>query len=201
MPGIRRSTPGRRAFFIEGGSKMRWLSGISIVTVLFVCAIGAFVQARPPARAELKIDAIFSPGGGCEKRIVSEIESAEKSVLVQMYMFTSKPITDALVKSKKRGVDVKVILDQSQEKMAYGRWPVMQKGGVKVFFDRDHEIANSKIILIDDRTIITGSYNFTKAAEEKNAENIVVIENDAELFTKFKANFEQHLGHSHSGRT
>lgn len=161
----------------------------------------AWVEARPPTKAELKIDAIFSPGGGCEKRIVSEIESAEKSVFVQMYMFTSRPIADALVKAKKHGVDVKVILDASQEKMAYGRWPVMQKGGVKVFFDRDHEIANSKIILIDDRTIITGSYNFTKAAEEKNAENVVVIENDAESFAKFKSNFETHLTHSHAGRT
>lgn len=174
------------------------MSGFVIVTAVLL--IGAFVQARPPVKEGLHIDAVFSPGGGCEDRIVKEIEAAEKNVRVQVYIFTSKPISDALVQAKKRGVDVKVVLDKSQEKAAYGRWPVMQKAGIKVHFDREHEVANSKIILIDDRTIITGSYNFTKAAEEKNAENIVIIENDTESFTKFKENFEKHLAHSHSGR-
>ena len=180
---------------------MKGRSTIIGVILLLAWVLAAYVEARPPAKGEVRIDAVFSPGGGCEGRIVKEIESAEKSVCAQVYIFTSKPISDALVQAKKRGVDVKVILDKSQEKAAYGRWPIMQKGGVKVFFDRDHEVANSKIILIDDRTIITGSYNFTKAAEEKNAENIVVIENDTESFAKFKANFESHLSHSHSGRT
>ena len=180
---------------------MRQFLLMAVAALVIACAVGAFVQGRPPVKEGIHIDAVFSPGGGCEDRIVKEIESATQRVCVQVYIFTSKPICDSLVQAKKRGVDVKVILDKSQEKAAFGRWPVMQKSGVKVLFDRDHEVANSKIILIDDRTIITGSYNFTKAAEEKNAENIVIIENDGDSFTKFKENFDKHLAHSHSGKT
>ena len=49
--------------------------------------------------------------------------------------------------------------------------------------------------MIDNRTVITGSFNFTKAAEEKNAENLLVID-DAELVAKYTANWKAHLGHS-----
>jgi phosphatidylserine/phosphatidylglycerophosphate/cardiolipin synthase-like enzyme len=169
------------------------------VTVL---AFGVFASRGAGPRdkeAARTIDALFSPGGGCESRIIEEISSAEKNIRVQMYLFTSKPICDALVAAKKRGVAVQVILDKSQEKMSFGRWPVLKRGGVQVYFDRDHEIANSKIILIDQRAILTGSYNLTQAAEEKNSENLVVIENDEELFEKFLANFEKHRAHSHRG--
>ena len=83
--------------------------------------------------------------------------------------------------------------------MAFGRWPVMKRGGVKVLFDRDHDTANNKIVLIDGKTIITGSYNFTRAAEEKNAENVVIIENSPELCEQFLANFDKHRTHAHPG--
>lgn len=173
--------------------------GTAIAASCIVLAMAYVSAAGPPRRTgdAITVDAVFSPGGGCESRIVQEIAAAEKSVLAQVYLFTSKPISDALIKAKKRGVAVTVILDKSQEKMAYGRWPVMRRGGVQVLFDREHDVANSKIILVDERTVITGSYNFTKAAEEKNAENIVIVQNDEGLARQFKENFDSHLAHSH----
>jgi len=57
-------------------------------------------------------------------------------------------------------------------------------------------IAHNKIMVIDRECVITGSFNFTKAAEEKNAENILVIRGDPDLTSKYIGNFDWHLRHS-----
>ena len=113
-----------------------------------------------------------------------------------MYLFTSKKIADALIDAVEREVDVRVVLDVSERKKRWSKWRILKKGGVKVRFDGDHATANSKIMLIDDETIITGSYNYTKSAETKNSENIVVITGDRSLFDKFRRNFDEHAEHS-----
>jgi phosphatidylserine/phosphatidylglycerophosphate/cardiolipin synthase-like enzyme len=88
-------------------------------------------------------------------------------------------------------VDCEVLADSSQEKMTYGRLPVLRREGVSIRIDHKHKTANNKIILIDDRTIITGSYNYTKAAEEQNAENLLIIKGYRGLFSKYDENYER----------
>lgn len=168
-----------------------------VVGLVLVGSLGyvTLAEGAGPKKRSRKIDACFSPGGNCEDRILEEIGAASQQIRVQMYLFTSKPIADALIAAKKRGVKVQVILDKSQEKGTYGKWPVLRRDGVEIFFDREHETANNKVILIDDHTVITGSYNFTRAAEEKNAENIVII-NDEALCSKYLENFEKHKEHA-----
>ena len=169
-----------------------------------VCAFAAWTHrsavAGPPSKEapdrEGAIEVLFSPGGGCQDRIVQEIGQAKKRIRVQVYMFTAKEIADALIDAKKRGVTCEIIVDRSQEKMVYGRLPGIKKAGVTILVDAEHETANNKIMLIDDNTIITGSYNYTKAAEEKNAENVLFIKNNPELFAKSAANFDSHKSHS-----
>ena len=169
------------------------------VAGLFLCGLlsqttGAenVVAGRKPC----KIDVLFSPDGGCEDRIIEEIDRAKKAIRVQMYFFTSKPIAEALIEAKKRGVKVTVILDSSQQKMTYGRFRVLRRAGISVYFDGEHATANNKIILIDRRTVITGSYNFTKAAEEKNAENVLIIKGEPDVLDRYLDNFKAHRGHS-----
>ena len=67
---------------------------------------------------------------------------------------------------------------------------------IPTYLDARHPIAHNKIILIDGRTIITGSFNFTKQAERNNAENLLVIGGRPKLFAAYEANFREHLGHS-----
>jgi phosphatidylserine/phosphatidylglycerophosphate/cardiolipin synthase-like enzyme len=75
---------------------------------------------------------------------------------------------------------------------------VVSNAGIPTYIDDKHAIAHNKIIIIDQSSIITGSFNFTKAAEEKNAENLLVIRGDDALVKKYLANFKEHLGHSDS---
>ncbi len=167
-----------------------------LIVIASVLTMSSEANQPRPSKQGVRVDAHFSPGGGCESRIVEEIQGAEKSIQGQIHYFTSKSISDALVAAHKRGVSVQLVLDKSQEKMTYGRWPILRRAGVKVFFDREHEVNNNKVLIIDGRTIITGSYNYTKAAEEKNAENILIIENDEDLASKYVADFDKHLKHS-----
>ena len=141
------------------------------------------------------VQVFFSPNGGCTDAVVENVGRAKSTVLVQAYSFTSAPIARALVDAKKRGVKVEVILDKSQKTEKYSGADFLLHEGVPTFIDSKHAIAHNKIMVIDSRTVLTGSFNFTTAAERENAENLLVIEDPA-LAKKYETNWEKHLEHS-----
>ena len=162
-----------------------------LLTLLLLAATPAFAQQGPQ-----DIHPYFSPNGGCTEAIVSALGGARKTVLVQAYSFTSLPIAKALVEAHKRGVDVQVILDKSQRTNRYSGATFLSNEGIPVFIDAAHKIAHNKLMVIDGITVITGSFNFTKAAENGNAENLLIISNAPELAQRYTANWKEHLGHS-----
>ncbi len=132
--------------------------------------------------------------------MVNEINSAKNEILVQAYSFTSKPIAKALVDARKRGIKIEVVLDKSQRREKYTSADFVAHAGIPTYIDDKHAIAHNKIMIIDRSTLITGSFNFTKAAEEKNAENLLVIEGNKPLVDRYIRNFEEHRGHSEGYR-
>jgi phosphatidylserine/phosphatidylglycerophosphate/cardiolipin synthase-like enzyme len=141
------------------------------------------------------VQVFFSPKGGCTDAVVENLNKATNTVLVQAYSFTSAPIAKALVDAERRGVKVKVILDKSQRSQKYTEADFIQRTGIPTWIDAKHAIAHNKIMIIDSKTVLTGSFNFTKAAEEENAENLVVIK-DASIAKEYTANWQAHLNHS-----
>ena len=139
--------------------------------------------------ASASIDVYFSPNGGATDAIVKELSAAKSEILVQAYSFTSAPIAKALSDAKKRGLKVEVILDKSQRSTKYSSMSFVKNQGVPVWIDQKPAIAHSKVMIIDQKTIITGSFNFTKAAEEKNTENLLVIKKEPDLVKKYLQNF------------
>jgi phosphatidylserine/phosphatidylglycerophosphate/cardiolipin synthase-like enzyme len=137
----------------------------------------------------------FSPTGGCTSAITNEIGKAKTTVLVQAYSFTSAPIANALVDAHKRGVKVQVLLDSSQRTEKYSSADFIRNAGITCLIDDAHAIAHNKVVVIDGQTVITGSFNFTRAAEEKNAENLLVI-HDPALAAKYTTNWMAHAKHS-----
>ena len=139
----------------------------------------------------------FSPNGGCTKAIVNEISQAKSEIYIQAYSFTSAPIAKALVEAHKRGIKVEAILDKSNVTGNYSSATYLSNNGIPVFIDSQHAIAHNKIIIIDKETVITGSFNFTRAAEEKNAENLLILKSK-ELANQYLTNWEKHKNHSDS---
>jgi len=139
----------------------------------------------------------FTPGGHCTNLIIETLNKAHKSIYIQAYSFTSFPIAQALVRAKNRGVVVKIILDKSHiKKNQFTLLPFFQKNNIEVWIDYKPAIAHNKLMIIDNNIVITGSFNFTKAAEEKNAENLLVISND-ELAKAYLNNWFARQNQSH----
>jgi phosphatidylserine/phosphatidylglycerophosphate/cardiolipin synthase-like enzyme len=169
--------------------------------LLFVGVMIASVQRQEHAITEERggfttgTRVYFSPNGGCTEAIVASIAEAKTTILVQMYSFTSDPIEQALIAAKNRGIAVRVILDHGQLNVQGGAVMTLAQAGVEVWIDRKHAIAHNKVMIIDDYTVLTGSFNYSAAAENRNAENLLIIKN-ATLTGKYKENFSLHLGHS-----
>ena len=151
---------------------------------------------RQSASEPRSIEVYFSPDGGCTDAIISRLSSAQQTIDIQAYSFTSAPIAKAVSDAHKRGVKVRVILDKSQRTARYTSATYLFNQGVPVFIDDKHAIAHNKIMLIDGQTIITGSFNFSKSAEERNAENLLIISGYPELMEQYAANFGAHLSHT-----
>src|SRR5258708_3530135 len=127
----------------------------------------AFAAGLPTQAASTpKIEAFFSPSGGCTEAVTKALDRATNTVLVQAYSFTSAPIAKALVDAHKRGVKIMVILDKSQRTEKYSSADFVAHAGIETFIDAKHAIAHNKVMVIDGYKVITGSFNFTKAAEE-----------------------------------
>ena len=152
-----------------------------------------------PAQATGKgaptVEVYFSPKGGCTEAVVKALDAAKTTVLVQAYSFTSAPIAKALVDAARRGVKVDVLLDKSQRTEKYSSADFVAHEGIPTRIDAAHAIAHNKVMVIDGTTVLTGSFNFTKAAEEHNAENLLVIQDPA-LAEKYAANWKVHSEHS-----
>lgn len=181
--------------------------------VVLLAAVLEFSAPAIASKGAGNVDAYFSPRGGVTAAIVNEIDGASKKILVQAYSFTSKPIANALIRAERRGAEVTVIIDggelglkrkpkrhrsfdKPQKRKKFSPAWLFKNTGIRLYADNKHEIAHNKVMIIDDKTLITGSFNFTRQAEEENAENLLVIKDNPALVEKYVGNFNDHLRHS-----
>ena len=168
-------------------------------TVFFILVLIAVfpgvIFARDISLHNAPAQVFFSPHDGATGAIIKEIASAKSEILVQAYSFTSAPIAKGLLDAHKRRVRVEAILDKSHQKDRYTSATFLSNSGIPVYIDSDHAIAHNKIMVIDREVVITGSFNFTRAAEEKNAENLLIIRS-RDLATKYIENWNSHRKHS-----
>jgi phosphatidylserine/phosphatidylglycerophosphate/cardiolipin synthase-like enzyme len=174
--------------------------GLAAAAVIGVAsaAIGAPVLARPvAAQDKARVEVAFTPGDDIAGLIVDRIERARSTVQVQAYLFTDRRIANALLAARKRGVEVEVIGDAAQQQA--GGLPhlrALDRAGVRVFLNGTLAASHNKIVIVDgarpEATVVTGSYNFTQAAQAKNAENVVVLSGNRRVTDRFVENFETH---------
>lgn len=132
------------------------------------------------------IEVAFSPDMGATDLVVKAISEAHKTIRVAAYSFTSRPIAQALLDAHKRGIDVQVVVDKSQAKARYTSATFLANVGIPTRIDYKYAIMHNKFMVIDDANVETGSFNYTKAAEEKNAENVMVLRNDPVVAKQYR---------------
>ncbi len=142
-----------------------------------------------------KINVCFSPYGGCPFAIADEIAEATTDLRIQAYALNAKPIADAVVKAKESGVNVEILLDKGSESAQNNGTFFSTLHGIPTRLDGMHTVADSNVIIIDKKVVITGSFSFTREAEYKNAENLVIIRS-AGIAGKYLENWDLHYGHA-----
>ncbi len=141
--------------------------------------------------------ALFSPWDDIEGAVVASLRAAQQQVLVQAFSFTSRPIARALIAAKRRGVDVRVTADAGEtRRLEGGRIPELAAAGIPVFIEERYQSAHNKVMVIDADLptviVITGSYNWSFAAQRRNAENVLIMRGQAALAGRYRMNWERH---------
>lgn len=149
-----------------------------------------------PARGTVQL--AFTPWDNAEAMIVEGLRGAKRQVLVQAFSFTSRVLANALIAASRRGVDVRVLADREQTYSGESsRIPDLARAGIAVALEVRYQSAHSKVMIIDagteDAAVITGSYNWTYAAQYKNAENVLILRRNPEVANAYAANWRRHF--------
>lgn len=144
----------------------------------------------------VSLSAHFSPGGGCLDVVVRELGAARREALLLATDFTARPIAQALVDAKLRGVHVEVILDRAREADAESQLSFLVEQGLLPLLDAEHADGHNNLVVIDGKTVLTGSFAFTTQAEASASTNLVVLREHADLAQAFQAEFHQHKAHA-----
>jgi phosphatidylserine/phosphatidylglycerophosphate/cardiolipin synthase-like enzyme len=170
-----------------------------IINLIFILAISCpsrVVHAYDLVLSgNVPVQVYFSPKGGCTDAILRSIVKAKSEILIQAYTIGSPILTEALVDAHRRGVLVQLIVDKSELSEGLTPQAIMANVGIPVYLDGIHAIANNRVVIIDQEVVMTGSFNFNKASEELNAENLLIIQSK-ELATLYRNNWMEHRTHS-----
>lgn len=175
---------------------------LALLLCCFALAAPAFgFESSNVVQATGTIEYAFTPGDDAAGLIVRTIDTASSQVLVQAFSFTHRDIADALLRANRRGLDVQIIADREQtESMESTAMQSLLDAGLPVFMDAEHSSAHNKVIVIDQGgkrpALITGSFNFTFAAQNRNAENVLILHGNPDLTQAFYANWRRHREHA-----
>jgi phosphatidylserine/phosphatidylglycerophosphate/cardiolipin synthase-like enzyme len=166
--------------------------------VILVCVVLGLTTS---VHGDMVVQTCFSPQGKCSAHILREIEEAKKELLVAVYAFTSDDLAGALVRARKRGLSVQVILDRDfdadndkskgkfleDQKILVRRLPATRSAAA----DKESGLMHQKFAVIDRKMVFTGSYNWTQAADNLNDENLLLFRDAGSLAEEYRKVFLQ----------
>jgi len=139
-----------------------------------------------------RIEVYFAPEDGATDGILRALSQAQSRVRFLAYHFTSEPLADALIDLARRGVRVEGVIEARTITDTYSQFERLRDAGVEVLADGNPYIMHHKVFIVDDRTVVLGSFNFTRSAEEKNDENVLIVQ-DPGVAAAYVAEFQRVL--------
>jgi len=122
------------------------------------------------------VEVYFSPEDGVAQYVLQRLAAAKKSIHFMAFSYTANTIADAMIAKVKAGLTVRGVFESQNAGGTGAAFNRLKQGGVDVLEDGNCYILHHKVIIIDERTVITGSYNFTNSAERDNDENLVIVD-------------------------
>ena len=180
-------------FFLR---RLSTLLSLVIGLVLCVTAHGA-VNAVASAPSEGNVEVAFSPNGGAQDLVVRVIDSAHSEIRMLAYSFTSAPVTQALLRAQRRGVSIALVVDarnnltDDRSGKARAALSALAVAGVDVRTTSAFAIHHDKVLVVDSKTVQTGSFNYSAAAQSANSENVLVLWDNPRLAQMYLSHFER----------
>lgn len=174
---------------------MRFGSISGSVAAVVIAALAMYCGPAGATEA-VSIEVGFTPGGSAEALVLKTLNSARQSIRLIGYSFTSPEVVQALVDAKRRGVDVAVAVDfksnLEEDRTGRGRAALgaLVNAGIPTRVVSAFPITHDKYFIVDGKTVETGSFNYTRSAARRNAENAVVLTGDLELVRAYLKNWQ-----------
>lgn len=177
---------------------VRFLAGLCTLAMLHQVSAREVAQLPGSIRLSAGVaQLLFTPWDDAEGEIKAALDGARREILLQAFSFTSRTIARALIDAHRRGVDVRVTMDAGEAgRIERGRIHELAAAGIPVWLESAYQSAHNKVIVIDaehaENVVITGSYNWTHAAQQRNSENVLILRGQRELAARYRANWMRH---------
>jgi phosphatidylserine/phosphatidylglycerophosphate/cardiolipin synthase-like enzyme len=156
--------------------------------LLSIFILGLFLFSHNFSFAEIRI--FFSPGGDIAEEIIRQIDNAQEYIDIAIYSFTYEPLAGAIIRAKRRGVKIRILMDKGQSKGKCSKYKFFLDNDIAVIQDRRSGYMHNKIAIIDGRILFTGSYNWSKSAEERNEENLLEFIDEEEIIKVYQGRLD-----------
>lgn len=138
---------------------------------------GAKVENPHIMTGNITVENRFCPEDDCASNVIKELDNAEESIYFMTFSFTHDGIGEKIIKKHKRGIEVKGIFEKRQSS-EYSEYDKMAANELDVKHDNNPYTMHHKTFIIDEKTVITGSFNPTMSGNTRNDENIVIIHDE-----------------------
>ncbi|HMV01650.1 MAG TPA: phospholipase D-like domain-containing protein [Chitinophagales bacterium] len=142
--------------------------------------------------AQAETSVYFSPNGGCEEHVVELINKTQKSLDVAIYAINNQQIIAAIEGAYKRGVKIRILVDRVQAFSNKEKILELKSYGLDIRIHSKNKIQHNKFAVSDGMRMTTGSFNWTKPAQESNEENCLFID-DSQVIEQYKSRFSDYL--------
>ncbi|HZK66821.1 MAG TPA: phospholipase D-like domain-containing protein, partial [Chloroflexota bacterium] len=138
------------------------------------------------------VESYFSPEDGVADKVAARLRSAQKSIDFMAFSFTEDQIGSVVRDRAKAGVKVRGVFERTGSETQFSEFGRMRSDGLEVLQDGNPYLMHHKVFVIDGRTVITGSFNFSANANNSNDENLLMVDDPA-MAGPFTAEFERVL--------
>ena len=153
-----------------------------------VAKVSPYVTTEGGEARQVQVEVYFTPSDQTKDQLIKAIDGARQSIDFSIFTFTDPDVADALQAAKERGVQVRGVFDAWQANGAASQFDDLQSAGLEVKKDGFSALNHSKYLVADGSVVVTGSYNWTGAANGENDENLLIIR-DAQIASQYLANF------------
>ncbi|MGR3301557.1 MAG: phospholipase D-like domain-containing protein [Candidatus Scalindua sp.] len=168
-----------------------FIEKVDLSTILLTLSFSILASFLASDTICARTDILFSPRGSIKETIIKTISSSEETIDVTAFTFTSGDIAEALYNAKERGVKIRLVIDQRQDKRRYPVLEFLKEEGFDLQFLKGNigGSMNNTFAIFDGKLLVTGSYNWTEYSEKFNYENAIFID-DSDVIGKYKEEFD-----------